>query len=162
VINPHIVYLLRPHINPPLFSPHNYASLTPIMSLSIQDLSLDEPFETYCIVCDRVIVPPKEQETVEAKPKKKAAGAIRVSSTTQPSSEMILTLADQERRWINYYSNSQRDQDDTTWIKARQIVRIPSGHCRHQQQCRCQTRASYTNQDWRVCQISHFRRGTCP
>jgi hypothetical protein len=55
------------------------------MSLSMQDLSLDEPFETYCIVCDRVIVPPKEVEPVEVKPKKKAAaGAIRVSSTNTP------------------------------------------------------------------------------
>jgi len=55
------------------------------MSLSMQDLSLDEPFETYCIVCDRVIVPPKEVEPVEVKPKKKAAaGAIRVSSSVHP------------------------------------------------------------------------------
>jgi hypothetical protein len=49
------------------------------MALSMQDLSLDDAFDSYCIVCDRVIVPPKVEEPVEAKPKKKAAGAIRVS-----------------------------------------------------------------------------------
>lgn len=53
------------------------------MSLSMQDLSLEETFDSYCIVCDRLIVPPKEKE-VAPKPKKKPAGAIRVSqgSTT--------------------------------------------------------------------------------
>jgi hypothetical protein len=47
------------------------------MALSMQDLSLEDTFDSYCIVCDRLIVPPKEKEP-EVKPKKKAAGAIRV------------------------------------------------------------------------------------
>jgi hypothetical protein len=47
------------------------------MALSMQDLSLEDAFDSYCIVCDRLIVPPKEKEP-EVKPKKKAAGAIRV------------------------------------------------------------------------------------
>lgn len=48
------------------------------MSLAIQDLSLEDTFDSFCIVCDRLIVPPKEKEA-EPKPKKKPAGAIRVS-----------------------------------------------------------------------------------
>jgi len=77
------------------------------MSLSMQDLSLDEPFETYCIVCDRVIVPPKVQEPAEVKPKKKAAaGAIRVSRAFLMFLH-LLTQSDQERRWINHHSDSQ-------------------------------------------------------
>jgi hypothetical protein len=49
------------------------------MALAMESLSLDDAFDAYCIVCDRLIVPPKEKASVETKPKKKAAGAIRVS-----------------------------------------------------------------------------------
>ena len=44
---------------------------------AMQDLSLEDAFDSYCIVCDRLIVPRKEKEDVAVK--KKAAGAIRVS-----------------------------------------------------------------------------------
>jgi hypothetical protein len=46
----------------------------------------DMSFNSYCIVCDRLITPPKpaapvEEGTVSQKPKKRAAGTIRVSRT---------------------------------------------------------------------------------
>jgi hypothetical protein len=36
-------------------------------------------FENFCIVCDRLILPPKEVEQVKTVKKKQAAGTIRVS-----------------------------------------------------------------------------------
>ena len=41
----------------------------------------DMSFDSYCIVCDRIIVPPKEPESEAVKmvKKKSAAGTIRVS-----------------------------------------------------------------------------------
>jgi hypothetical protein len=36
-------------------------------------------FENFCIVCDRLILPPKEVEQVKTAKKKPAAGTIRVS-----------------------------------------------------------------------------------
>lgn len=45
--------------------------------------STDElSFDNYCIVCDRLIVPPKEvlaETKTDVKPKKKACGSVRVS-----------------------------------------------------------------------------------
>ena len=49
------------------------------LKLSMDDGGVDESFDNYCIVCDRLIIPPKEPEKVAKVTKKKAAGgAIRV------------------------------------------------------------------------------------
>ena len=53
-----------------------------VSNLSTEDLDDLLSFDNYCIVCDRLIIPPKDVEPVNgAKTKKKAAGGtIRVSS----------------------------------------------------------------------------------
>jgi hypothetical protein len=52
-------------------------------------------FDNYCIVCDRLIVPPKAPEV---KQKKKAGGTITVSETI-PASDSSSLSPGQERRW---------------------------------------------------------------
>ena len=57
------------------------------LSTSFDDMS----FDSYCIVCDRFIIPPKEPATEAVKSVKKlAAGAIRVSID---ASYLIYTLS---------------------------------------------------------------------
>lgn len=50
------------------------------LSPSLNEMS----FDSYCIVCDRLIIPPKEPESEAVKmvKKKSAAGTIRVSNAS--------------------------------------------------------------------------------
>lgn len=122
-----------------------------LAAAAMQDLSLEDTFDSYCIVCDRLIVPPKEKEDVAVKPKKKAAGAIRVSIySAWPAfrDEPSLTYSPgQEPGWIHHDPHGQRDQDDTTWSEAKPGLVHASGHCCRQQSRCIQTCATCADQD---------------
>lgn len=60
-------------------------------------------FDNYCIVCDRLIAPPKAPEV---KQKKKAGGTITVSETV-PANDPNSLSPGQERRWDKDHSQCQ-------------------------------------------------------
>lgn len=72
----------------------------------------DLSFHSYCIVCDKIIVAPKQDkkegaDEIEGKKKKKAQGTIRVC-TPYSLSPIVLTPPDKEPGWDHHHPHGKR------------------------------------------------------
>lgn len=88
-------------------------------------------FDNYCIVCDRLIVPPKAPEV---KQKKKAGGTITVSEILY-FSDLSSLFPGQERRWDKDHSQCQWKGHPASDQTQPLLDEPPRGR-RSKQQCR--------------------------